>query len=193
MRHREQCAMSKELAGYGMRWVAMMPSIAGTPRSNANWTCASWLSLGASDIVKIPLSNRYPPQLATCTIARPQHQAIPSQQKPKTGGSPGSRWSITKQKKKLKKTLDKQKQSLTPHPVSRAVRTEPSFMPGMSSSMRSIYSPTPFGNMVPPPGKINFSPCFFSQFWLAFTLLIHSYGTFLQPPSTEQEMACNFS
>jgi len=100
MRHREQCAMSKELAGYGMRWVAMMPSIAGTPRSNANWTCASWLSLGASDIVKIPRSNRYPPQLATCTIARPQHQAIPSQQKPETGGSPGSRWSITKQKKK---------------------------------------------------------------------------------------------
>jgi len=103
MRHREQCAMSKELAGYGMRWVAMMPSIAGTPRSNANWTCASWLSLGASDIVKIPRSNRYPPQLATCTIARPQHQAIPSPQKPETGGSPGSCWSITKQKKKRKK------------------------------------------------------------------------------------------
>jgi hypothetical protein len=43
--------MSNALAGYGILSVAITPIMAGTPRSNANCTCASWESLGAKDMV----------------------------------------------------------------------------------------------------------------------------------------------
>lgn len=60
-----------------------------------------------------------------------------------------------------------------------AVRIVPSFMPGIRACIESTYSLTPLGNIVPPPGKRNFSPSFFSQCWFDFCLLIQSYGTFL--------------
>lgn len=65
IRHLEQWAISNELEGKGRRCVEMTPSTAGIPRSSANWTWASWLSLGARESVRIPRSNRSPPQLAT--------------------------------------------------------------------------------------------------------------------------------
>lgn len=43
--------MSKAREGYGSRLEARTPIIAGTPRSSANWTWASWESLGANDMV----------------------------------------------------------------------------------------------------------------------------------------------
>jgi hypothetical protein len=67
IRQREQCAMSKALDGYGSLFEAKIPIKAGTPRSRANCTCASWVSLGANDIVNILRDRRYAPQLATCT------------------------------------------------------------------------------------------------------------------------------
>ena len=65
-------------------------------------------------------------------------------------------------------------QLATPQPVSSAVRTVPSRMPGMRPCIRSTYSPTPLGNMVPPPGKRKRSPSLTSQCWLDFWLLIQS-------------------
>lgn len=65
IKHLEQCAMSNALAGYGILSVAITPIIAGTPLSNANCTCASCESLGANDMVMMPLFRRKAPQLAT--------------------------------------------------------------------------------------------------------------------------------
>jgi hypothetical protein len=65
MRQREQCAMSKDRAGYGMRFSAMMPSIAGTPLSKANWIWETCVSRGANDIVNTFFRSKYAPQLAT--------------------------------------------------------------------------------------------------------------------------------
>lgn len=50
--------MSKALDGYGNLFEAMMPTIAGTPCSRANWTCASWVSRGANDMAVIFLDSR---------------------------------------------------------------------------------------------------------------------------------------
>jgi hypothetical protein len=69
MRQREQCAMSKERAGYVRRLDARTPIMAGTPRSSANCTCASWESRGANDMARMSRDRRYAPQLATCTRA----------------------------------------------------------------------------------------------------------------------------
>ena len=66
MRHREQCAMSKDRAGYGMRFSAMIPRMAGTPLSKANCTWDTCVSRGAKDIVNTSLFSKYAPQLATC-------------------------------------------------------------------------------------------------------------------------------
>ncbi|KAJ0754998.1 hypothetical protein HanPI659440_Chr09g0353041 [Helianthus annuus] len=57
--------MSKDLEGYGSFIVPRTPMIAGTPLSRANWTCASWESLGANDMAITFLLNKYAPQLAT--------------------------------------------------------------------------------------------------------------------------------
>lgn len=58
IKHLEQCAMSNDLAGYGILSVDITPIMAGTPRSNANCTCASCESLGANDIVMMFLLIR---------------------------------------------------------------------------------------------------------------------------------------
>jgi hypothetical protein len=65
MRQREQWAISNDRAGYGMRFAAITPRIAGTPLSRANCTWDTWVSLGANDIVSTFLSSKYAPQLAT--------------------------------------------------------------------------------------------------------------------------------
>lgn len=70
MRQREQWEMSKALEGKGSLLEARTPINAGTPRSRANWTCASWVSLGAIDNVRMSRDRRYAPQLATSTITK---------------------------------------------------------------------------------------------------------------------------
>lgn len=68
IKHREHWAISKALDGYGRRIDPSTPITAGTPRSNANCTCASWLSRGAKDMANTFLFSKYAPQLATCIM-----------------------------------------------------------------------------------------------------------------------------
>lgn len=60
--------MSNALEGYGNLSVAMIPIRAGTPRSRANWTCASCVSFGAKDTGRMFRESKYAPQLATYKV-----------------------------------------------------------------------------------------------------------------------------
>lgn len=65
---------------------------------------------------------------------------------------------------------------LTPQPVSRAVRMDPS-LSEIRRSISSMYASAPFGNMVPPPGNRNLSPSTRIQFCTAFSTVSSLCGT----------------
>lgn len=68
-------------------------------------------------------------------------------------------------------------EKLTPQPVSIAVLIEPSLRL-INLAISSIYASAPLGNMVPPPGNLNFSPSYLIQFCTAFSTVNSLCGTF---------------